>query len=93
MKKSLLILFCLLLASVVAFSQNRDKKMKVKKLSKQEAATMTQEQRLAHENDRRTKGGKKKMSTRQKAKTQRKQDRAARKTKVPQSGARSKPKS
>lgn len=66
--------------------------MKVKKLSKTEAATMTQEQRLAHENDRKTKMGKKKMSTKQKAKTQRKQDRAARNTKVPASGARSKPK-
>jgi hypothetical protein len=66
--------------------------MKVKKLSKSDAATMTQEQRLAHENDRKTKLGKKKMSTKQKAKTQRKQDRAARNTKVPQSGPRSKPK-
>lgn len=92
MKKTLLVLFCLLLTCGLAFAQGRDKKMKVKKLSKQEAATMTQEQRLAHENDRVTKGGKKKMSTKQKAKTQRKQDRAARNTKVPQPGARSKPK-
>lgn len=92
MKKTVLVLSCLLLACSLGFSQSRDKKMKVKKLSKQEAATMTQEQRLAHENDRKTKMGKKKMSTKQKAKTQRKQDRAARNTKVPSSGARSKPK-
>jgi hypothetical protein len=91
MKKTILVLSCLLLACTLAFSQSRDKKMKTKKLSKSEAATMTQEQRLAHENDRRTKGGKKKMSTKQKAKTQRKQDRAARNTRVPSSGSRSKP--
>jgi hypothetical protein len=75
----------------VAFSQNKDKKMKTRKLSKDEKASMTQEQVLAHENDRLTKGGKKKMSTKQKAKVQRKQARAAKNTKVPQSGARSKP--
>jgi hypothetical protein len=92
MKKTLLILSCLLLAFGMGFSQSRDKKMKVKKLSKTEAANMTQEQRLAHENDRKTKMGKKKMSTKQKAKTQRKQDRAARNTKVLSPGARSKPK-
>jgi hypothetical protein len=92
MKKALLVSFCLLLACSLAFSQSKDKKMKTKKLSKREAATMTQEQRLAHENDRVTKGGKKKMSTKQKARTQRKQDRAARNTKVPAPGARSKPK-
>jgi len=91
MKKTFLVLTCLLLACSLSFAQKRDKKMKVKKLSKTEAATMTQEQRLAHENDRRTKGGKKKMSTKQKAKTQRKQDRAARNTKVPSPSSRSKP--
>jgi len=93
MKKALLVLFCLSVACGLSFSQSRDKKMKTKKLSKREAATMTQEQRLAHENDRVTKGGKKKMSTKKKAKTQRKQDRAARNTKVPQPSSRSKPKS
>ncbi len=92
MKKSFLLLFCLLLTCGLAFSQSRDKEMKVKKLSKEEAANLTPEQRLSHENARKTKGGKKKMSTKEKAKTQRRQARAAEHTKVPKSGARPKPK-
>ena len=92
MKKSFLLLFCLLLSCGLAFSQNKDKRLKAKKLSKEEAANLTPEQRLSHENDRKTKGGKKKLSTKQKAKIQRKQSRAARNTRVPESGARPKPK-
>jgi len=83
-----------MLSCGLAFSQSKDKKMKSKKLTKAEAANLTPEQRLAHENDRKTKGGKKKrLSAKEKTKIQRKQSRAARNTKVPQPGARPKPKS
>jgi hypothetical protein len=92
MKKTFLLLFCLTLSCGLAFSQNKDKKLESKKLSKDEAANLTPEQRLAHENDRKSKGGKKKLSTKQKAKIQRKQSRAARSTKAPQGSARPKPK-
>lgn len=91
MKKTFLLFFCLLLTCGLAYSQNKDKRLKSKKLTKEEKANMTQEQVLAHENDRMTKGGKKKMSTKQKAKVQRKQARAAKHTKVEKS-ARPKPK-
>ncbi|HCW07684.1 MAG TPA: hypothetical protein DGG95_10020 [Cytophagales bacterium] len=92
MKKYLLVFFCLMLACGAAFAQGKDKKIKTKKLSKEEAANMTQEQRLAHENARITKDGKKKMSAKQKAKVQRKQARAAKSTKAPKNGPRPKPK-
>lgn len=92
MKKTFLLLFCLMLSCGVAFSQSKDKRLKAKKLSKQEAANLTQEQRIAHESDRKSKGGTKKLSTKQKTKIQRKQARAAKHTKVPQPGARPKPK-
>jgi hypothetical protein len=92
MKKTFLLLFCLMLSCGLAFSQSKDKKLKVKKLTKAEAANLTPEQRLAHENDRKTKGGKRKLSTKEKSKIQKRQARAARNTKVPQSGARPKPK-
>ena len=92
MKKTFLLLFCLMLTCGLAFSQSKDKRLKSKKLSKDEKASMTQEQVLAHENDRLTKGGKKKISTKQKAKVQRKQARAAKHTKGPSGSARPKPK-
>jgi hypothetical protein len=76
----------------LAFSQHKDKTLKAKKLSKDEAANLTQEQRIAHEQDRKSKGYRKKLSTKQKTKIQRKQARAAKHMKVPQSGARPKPK-
>ncbi|GHM99581.1 hypothetical protein WSM22_10710 [Cytophagales bacterium WSM2-2] len=76
----------------MAFSQNGDKKVKPHKLSKEDAAIMTPEQRMSYENNRKTKGGKKKMSTRQKVHTQKKQARAAEHTKVPKARGKSKPK-
>ena len=75
----------------LTFGQSRDKKIKSKKLSKSEAANLTPEQKLVHESDRKTKEGKKKLSTKQKSKIQKKQARAAEHTR--QAGAqKSKPK-
>jgi hypothetical protein len=93
--KRLFIVTCLLLATIAgSYGQARGKEMKRKKLSKSEAANLTPEQRLVHETDRKTNGGKKKkLSTRQKAKIQRKQSRSARHTKQPASAPRSRPKS
>jgi len=62
--KRLFLVICVLLASIAAtFGQSRDKEIKSKKLSKSEAANLTPEQKLVHETDRKTKSGKKKMST------------------------------
>jgi hypothetical protein len=84
MKKKLFLVICVLLASIaVSFGQSRDKKPTSKKLSKSEAANLTPEQRLVHETDRKTKGGKKKMSTKQKARIQKRQARAAKNTRQP----------
>jgi len=83
---------CVLLTTIAGtFGQSRDKKIKSKKLSKSASANLTPEQKLIHETDRKTKGGKKKMSTKQKARIQKKQARAAKNTRTsgPQ---RSKPK-
>jgi len=78
------LVICLLLATIaVSFGQSRDKKIKSKKLSKSESANLTPEQRLVHESNRKSKGGKKKMSTKQKARIQKKQARAARNTRQP----------
>jgi len=66
-----------------AFSQHKDRKLKSKKLSKEEAANLTQEQRIAHEQDRKSNGHRKKLSTKQKVRIQRKQARQARRTKAP----------
>ena len=90
--KKLSILICLMLACVLAFGQNKDKKLKSKKLSKEESANLTTEQRYVHESNRKSKNGKKKVSTAQKAKIQRKQAKAAKHTRMPESGARPKPK-
>ncbi|MBI3483114.1 MAG: hypothetical protein HY015_09115 [Bacteroidetes bacterium] len=76
----------------LAFSQDKDKELKAKKLTKEEAANLTTEQRLAHENARKTKGGKKKMSTKQKVRVEKSQARSAKHTKAPKSSARPKPK-
>jgi|GEM_PF-2218910 len=92
MKKSFLLLFCLLFSCTLAFSQNGDKKIKPHKLSKDEAAAMTPEQRMSYENNRKTNGGKKKMSTKQKVKTQKKQARSAEHTRPPKTKLKSKPK-
>jgi hypothetical protein len=82
--KRLFLVICLLLASIaLTFGQSRDKKIKSKKLSKSEAANLTPEQKLVHESDRKTKGGKKKLSTKQKSRIQKKQARAAKHTRQP----------
>jgi hypothetical protein len=91
--KRLFLVTCLVLATIAAtFGQSRDKKMKSKKLSKSEAANLTQEQRLVHETDRKSKGGKKKISNKKKQRIQTKQTRAARRTKQPGGSQRAKPK-
>lgn len=55
---------------------------KAKKLSKEEAAGKTQEQRIVHESNRKSKNGKKNLSTKKKVQIAQKQDRRARKTKA-----------
>jgi hypothetical protein len=77
MKRLFLVITLLLATIAMSFGQSRDKKMKSKKLSKSEAANLTPEQHLAHESDRKTKGGKRKMSTSKKVKIEKKQVRAA----------------
>jgi len=93
--KRLFIVTCLLLATIAGYGQGRSKEIKTKKLSKSESANLTPEQRLVHETERKTKSGKKnkKLSTKQKAKIQKKQSRAAYHTKQPKTAPRSKPKS
>jgi len=76
MKKTVLVLFCLFLACTVSFAQS-NKRIKSKKLSKDDAATMTPEQRLVHETNRKSKGGKKNVSAKKKIRIQRRQNRAA----------------
>ena len=93
--KRLLIVTSLVLATIAgSYGQARGKEMKTKKLSKDEAANLTPEQRLVHETNRKTKSGKKdkKLSNKKKAKIQKKQARAAYHTKPPKTAPRSKPK-
>jgi len=58
--------------SLPAFSQ---------KLSKDDSRKMTQEQRIVYESDRKSKGGKKKLSMKKKAKIDKKQARRAKRMK------------
>jgi len=93
--KRLFLVICLLLATIAgSYGQGRGKKINTKKLTKDESASLTPEQRLVHETERKTKSGKKdkKLSTKQKAKIQKKQTRAAYHTKLPKTAPRSKPK-
>jgi len=69
-------LVCLLFICSLAQAQS-----KTKKLSKEEAADKTPDQRLVHETNRKSKQGKKDISTKKKVKMEQKQDRRARKTK------------
>ena len=77
--KSTLSLLVLLLTVFVSYGQSN------RKLSRGESATMTQEQRIVHESNRKTKGGKKKkkMSMKKRVKMDKKQDKKARKVKSP----------
>lgn len=56
-----------------------------RRLSSGESATMTQEQRIVHESNKKTKGGKKKkkMSMKKRVKMDKKQDKKARRVKSP----------
>ncbi len=77
MKKLLFLVFLLVGVSQVSFAQKRSKK-----LSADQSAKMTPEQRLVHETNRKTKGGKKKdLSLKQKIRAEERQDRKARKIK------------
>ena len=79
MKYLVFILFCWLGAAAPALAQ---KKAKAHKLSKDEMARMTPEQRLVHETQR--KGGKdKRVSSKRKARIQKKQSRKASRIKAP----------
>jgi hypothetical protein len=73
------ILLFLLGFNSLAFAQ-KEKKIKAKKLTKQESVGLTQEQRLVHESNRKSKKGKM-LSTRKKVHIDMKQDRKARKVK------------
>ena len=65
---TLCLCFVLLSFSVVAQKRQR-------KLTKDEMAKMTQEQRLAYENDRKSKNGKKELRLKKKEKISKRQDR------------------
>lgn len=73
------ILSCTVLVLLTFFAQAQSK---TKKLSKEEAAGKTQEQRIVHESNRKSKNGKKDLSTKKKVQIAQKQDRRARKTKT-----------
>ena len=77
MKSTLTLL--LLLFTILSYGQTS------RKLSKGESATMTQEQRIVHESNRKTKSGKKKkkMSMKKRVKMDKKQDKKARSVKSP----------
>jgi hypothetical protein len=92
MKVFALIGFCLVVSSM-AFSQDRDKELKSRKLSKEEAAPLTTDQRYVHESNRRGKQGKKKVSLKKKVKIQKQQARSAESIKAPKKAKRRKPKS
>jgi hypothetical protein len=77
MKKFVLLLSVLLAISTVSFAQKKSKK-----LSADESAKMTADQRYVYESNRKSKGGKKKdASLKKKIRTEEKQDRKARKIK------------
>lgn len=77
MLKSVIFGLVLMIAAGHAQAQSRAKKM-----SKEEAAGKTQDQRIVHEGNRKSKSGKKKLSTKEKVKIDQKQDRRARRTKA-----------
>lgn len=75
MKKAIL-LFVLLAISTFSFAQKKQKKLSV-----DESAKMTADQRYVHESTRKSKSGKKDLSLKKKIRTEEKQDRKARKMK------------
>ncbi|HLZ17664.1 MAG TPA: hypothetical protein VKQ08_11515 [Cyclobacteriaceae bacterium] len=80
MKKLLVTICLLLLTFAVTLGQSRDKKIKTKKLTKSEAANLTPDQRFVHENDRKSKKGKRNMSLAQKVRIEKRQARSAKRT-------------
>jgi hypothetical protein len=70
MKKSIL-LAVIMLTGFLAWAQQQ------KKLTKEESAKMTQDQRVVYENDRKSKQGKKDVKLKKKIRTAKKQDRKA----------------
>ena len=75
MKKAIL-LFVLLAISTFTFAQK-----KTKKLSSEESSKMTADQRYVHETQRKSKSGKKDLSLKKKIRTEKKNDKKARKMK------------
>ncbi|HMJ70987.1 MAG TPA: hypothetical protein VK508_18930 [Cyclobacteriaceae bacterium] len=75
MKKAIL-LFVLLAISTFSFAQRKSKKLTV-----DESAKMTADQRYVHESTRKSKSGKKDLSLKKKIRTEKKQDQKARKMK------------
>ena len=73
------------LMASVAFAQQ---KVHSGKLSKDEEANLTSDQKLVRETDRKTKNGKKRISTKKKVKIQQKQARRAKKIKPSKKGRR-----
>jgi hypothetical protein len=90
MKKSILISLCLLLAFSV-YAQ-KDKKLSDDKLSKEDAASKTLDQRFVHDSNRKSKQGKKKLGLKKKVGIEKKTSRAAKRTRPPKQ-KRLKPKS
>jgi len=81
MKKSILISVCLLLA-FSAFAQ-KDKKLSDGKLSKEDAAGKTADQRFVHDSNRKSKQGKKKLGLKKKVGIEKKTSKAAKRTRPP----------
>lgn len=78
MKKSILLIVFLLM--FVSFAQaQKEKKIKSKRLTKEQAANMTPDQRFVYENNRKSKG--KDVSIKKRVKIDMKQDRKSRKIK------------
>jgi hypothetical protein len=78
MKKTWALYFILfLLATIPVYAQKK------RKLTKEESAKLTQDQRVVYESDRKSKNGKKKLTMKQKVKIDRKQARKSRKIKPP----------
>jgi hypothetical protein len=77
MLKKIMLFAGLSLLSSFAFAQRG------KKLTKEESASMTSEQRLVHETNRKSKHGKKNVSLKKKIKISKQQDRRSRRIKKP----------
>ncbi len=79
--KNLLVIAFIFMALGSAFAQ-KEKKIKSKRLTKVEAADMTREQKLVHESERKSKKNKP-ISMQKKIRLEKKQIKAAKRTKAP----------